>query len=376
MQTNSSNSQKSPFLAKSLILEWMLMSFHPEIQRINTTSLSVNDWELIDIDSQKAGLNSRIIEILNTSNFLGIIPPKTMSSLKTARILAIQRNLMLLDEFSHISKEFYQKNVPHQAIKGLWILQHPELLGISRITSDIDLLVPPGNLAKAIDIVRKLGYHQDPSRSRFDVPVNFKSGHHLIPFRKNGISVEIHFKALPGSCERFNNELVQQSKLRDHFSVIFLHFIRHNINGDPQLKWLVDILRLFHFLKPEDLQFIKQTIKNDQNSAHALKLIDVLNNWYNCKTPWDEVNDLIYLLKDSNNQPNHSLRDLAKKVPKRMAGVKYICAAIFPRHEYLRFIYPQAKKFPLLMLYPLRWYQLGRKLGLMPIKSISKKSTV
>lgn len=367
MQTNSSNSLMSPLNCKGIILEWMLQAFHSESSRINSAGLSDKDWVLLIDKAQKTGLNSRLIEMLNTSNHSVNIPLQILSSLTTARILAIQRNLMLLDEYHIISEEFRKNKLPHQAIKGLWILQHPELLGMSRITSDIDLLIPPENIGQAIDIIRMLGYQQNPIRSRFDSAPNFKSGHHLIPFRKNDISVEIHYRALPGSSETFNCELIHMSRLRDHFSVILLHFIRHNITGDPQLKWLVDMLRLFQYLKPEDLPFINSTIQNDQHSEAALKLMQILSSWHNSKTPSDKTGVLSYLLKESNNKPNQSLKDFAKKIPKGMAGIRFICATVFPRREYLRFIYPSKQNYPGLLLYPFRWYQLGRKLRLISI---------
>lgn len=362
MQTNSSSSLMSPLNCKGIILDWMLRAFHPESSRINTAGLSDKDWVLLIDKAQKTGLNSRLIEMLNTSNHSGSIPSQTLSSLTTARILAIQRNLMLLDEYHIISKELKKNDLPHQAIKGLWILQHPELQGMSRITSDIDLLIPPENIGKAIDIIRMLGYQQNPIRSRFDSALNFKSGHHLTPFRKNDISVEIHYRALPGSSVAFNHELVHQSRLRDHFSVILLHFIRHNISGDPQLKWLVDILRLFHFLKPEDFPVIKNTIHNDQHSDVALKLLIILNNWCIFNAPRAHVEDLTSLLTESKSPQIDGLRSFSKKIPKGKAGIRFLSATILPRCEYLRFIYPKARRYPLILLYPYRWYQLVQKL--------------
>ncbi|MEA1876177.1 MAG: nucleotidyltransferase family protein, partial [Bacteroidota bacterium] len=201
----------SPLNCKGIILEWMLRAFHPEASRINSAGLSGKDWVLLVKKAQKTGLNSRLIEMLNTSNHSGNIPPQILSSLTTARILAIQRNLMLLDEYRIISEKLNNHDLPHQSIKGLWILQHPELQGMSRITSDIDLLIPPENIGKTIDIIRMLGYQQNPIRSRFDSALNLQTGHHLTPFRNNNISLEIHYRALPGSSEIYNNELVQMS---------------------------------------------------------------------------------------------------------------------------------------------------------------------
>jgi len=341
----------------------MLKHYHPESMPINTPDLSEKDWKLLIDKAQRIGMNSRIIEILEKNNMRGNVPKHLLSSLNTARILAIQRNYMLLKEYDTISKELNQSHLPHQAIKGLWILQHPKLQCMSRITSDIDLLIPRDNIEQVVRIIRKLGYQQNPSRSRSNSQINFISGHHLTPFRKNAISVEIHYKALPGSSEIFNNELVHLSRLRDHFIVILLHFVRHNTTGDPQLKWFADILRLFQYLNPADFPIINKTIQNDPHSEAAFKLMHILESWCNSKISWDKTDELAYLLKEYDNIPNPGLRDYLKKIPKGMTGIRYISTTIFPRREYLRFIYPSAQRYPVLLLYPFHWNQLGQKTG-------------
>ena len=370
MQTNSSNLLTNPLLCKELLLGWMLQSYHHTASCLTISELSDKEWELIISQSQQIGLNSRIIEILNTSKTSGIIPPQILASLTTARIMAIQRNLMLLDEYRTISVKLNLDNIPHQAIKGLWILQQAELLGMSRITSDIDLLIPPEEIEHAVSVIRKLGYKQNPAKSKFDIPINIKAGHHLIPFRRNGVSLEIHYKALPGSSEVFNSELVHQSRTRDHFSVILLHFVRHTITGDPQIKWLADILRLFQHLKPEDYPFINSTIYHDQHSDTALKLMDILIKWENSIVPINQANSLANLLVKPDYQPCNNLKKTARNLPKGIDGIRYICATVFPRREYLRFIYHSAQKYPVILLYPFHWHQLGQKLGLMTLRSL------
>lgn len=347
--------------SQRVIIELMLLSFHKKSGSINLEEFNDLDWQLILETAKNAGLNSRINEILNPLN-ISNIPENIQNSFTTARIIAIHRNLSLFDEYQKIRDTLESKNISSQPIKGIWILQQAELHGLSRITSDIDLLIEQDKIESTINILREMGYKQDPSRSRFDSKLNFDTAHHLKPFRKKSISVELHFRAFPGSADEFNKNLILNSSLRDHFSLILLHFIRHLSNGDPQIKWLADLLRIYPFISEPDLAIIeRQILPYDQNKL-AKKLLSLLAAWVKHEFPGKLSHEFQSLISVASCQSKSVLREKIKRFLKTKNRLKRITAILLPRSEYLRFIYPSMARFPLIIIYVISWYDLWRKL--------------
>ncbi len=367
------NSDKSPirsFSCKNQIVEWMANSFHRENSSFEIPNLSEKNWLKIISEAHALGLNSRLIEILHGANLSQKIPLGIFTSLSTARLLAHHRNLLLLDAFERISQALRSADIPHQAIKGIWILQQPELRGLSRITSDIDLLIEPENIGLAAVQLRSMGFQQDPCRTRKDFVVKHQNGHHISPFRKQGLSVEIHYRSLPGSSTNFNQKLLHDSSYSDHFCVIFLHFIRHLQHGDRQIKWLADIMRQFNELKQEDFPQIMECIQSDQHADLGIKIFEFLMKWSLSDTTNILITELQNYLDHSDNQSILNLKLFFRSLPRGLPGLVSFFASIFPRSEYLRFIYPKAINYPVGFLYLYRWYQLGRKLSLFTLRSL------
>jgi len=163
--------------------------------------------------------------------------------------------LLLKNETENMLRSFEDAGIPAIPLKGpLFAEKYFGHIG-ARWTSDIDLLIRTGDLVRAVDKVKTLGYTTEEKRIE---------GHFHWSFSKPlagspvPLVVELHWDLLKEGTSELNiGEFWDEAEpLRDFrfirelseyhtFYMICLHGWRHNLNG---LKYFTDILQLLHVL--------------------------------------------------------------------------------------------------------------------------------
>jgi hypothetical protein len=151
----------------------------------------INDWDQackLLIDRATAPLFLNLLPKLNNAS---LVPDSIKEKLERASLKIRARNMILTAHFAQIISRFTEAQIPVIALKGVflseWLYGTPGL----RQFSDLDLLVPPNQCYKALEILEAMDYRSDKLRLS-DFITTHSTPVHEAPMHKNGVSVEIH----------------------------------------------------------------------------------------------------------------------------------------------------------------------------------------
>lgn len=308
------------------------------------------------------GVNSYLLSWLNSG--LGKkapLPSEINNTLLQIRYQAIIRNQILLHRYQIVNKALTEAQIANTAIKGLWLLQHNQKKYADRITSDIDILIRPEDLKDATHILQNLGYIRDPVKSHKTACQPTPSGHHLVPLRNNGVAIELHYRAFPGSPSWLNTNLIGKNSRDDHFLVLLYHFMRHLNRGDFKLKWFYELIQVSSGID-QALLTTKVNLIDSQQHTKARNLFRLILQFHVAAEPEIWKNDFTRFIEQeyqSNIQGKTNLREYLPLDKKRIVRCSEI---LFPNIDYLRFIYPELTKKPIPLIYLVRWIKLCKRL--------------
>jgi hypothetical protein len=147
----------------------------------------------------------------------------------------------------------------------------------ARCTSDIDLLVHPFELQRAIDCVKSLGYTTEQEQIPFHFHLEFSK---KIPNSNIPLTIELHWDLLTEKTSDLNiHEFWEQStpwgsyryikELSDYhaYYMICLHGWRHNMSS---LKYFLDIIQMIHTLQ-DDINYTR--LQKDITAHKTLRRI-------------------------------------------------------------------------------------------------------
>lgn len=275
---------------------------------------------------------------------------------------ALIRNHLLLKNYEEIVLSFTKQAVRCTPIKGIWLLQHPELRDWHRTTSDIDLLIDTSDLQTAVSLLIQLGYCQDPAKEWRRNSRRMTGTHHLPPFRKGTLAVELHYHPFPDAPAELTRRLLEEPTVRDHQTVILLHFVRHLRRGDFQEKWLTDLKRLVMHDEVTDTGVLTEWVQHPEWPA-AQELIGLLRKWKDVSVQNPEADEQYFQafvqkhLMSGSVCSNTDWQAFFRR--KQLLG--RILLTLLPHPRYLRHIYPQLAGRPALRLYLHRWQVLFLK---------------
>ena len=258
-----------------------------------------------------------------------------------------QHNKTLIEAYHEITRAFEAERIRYAPIKGCRMLVKSQSFAKNRLTSDLDILVHGSDLKEAAKLVSKLDFRQDPAKEWFRSQKPKAGSHHLPPFRKNGISVELHYAPFPGASEELIRSMLTGGSPEDHYLIQLFHFVRHLGRGDYREKWLRDIVH------PEPGFSFQKLWKQPDLVGHHLapdaqRLLMEIENWRSAES---DESDLFaarlhhFILQAFNAKQNTVLPHVS-------------FMTIFPHPRYLRFVYPAQGHWPVILLYPLRWLKL------------------
>ncbi len=193
--------------------------------------------------SQTKGIFSQLHYLLVDQISESSISDDCYGQLSSASAQASIRNQVILSLFYDIQKHFTGQQIQMSPIKGVWLLENVYPGAYPRTTSDLDLLVNSSALSEAQNWSRANGFTQDPHRSWFDRHLVNQAGHHIKPYRLNGLSIEWHW-TIETNQRAADQPIVGELSDLDHFWIIARHLIRHWQHDDCQIKWIFDLLIL------------------------------------------------------------------------------------------------------------------------------------
>lgn len=157
----------------------------------------------------------------------------------------------LLNEYRQVAGELSRAGVSFVPVKGIALAQTVYAHLKDRSFNDLDILVKTDQILTAVNILKNRGYRQDPLRTRLGARAALALNHHLPPFRKDGIVIELHYRLLPaepdGFSEAFLNHSVpdqQSGWLPDPiYHAVFLaaHLEKHASRGEFQYRLIRDL---------------------------------------------------------------------------------------------------------------------------------------
>jgi hypothetical protein len=191
---------------------------------------------------------------LSDLGFSGV-PEVVQSGLKSLYLANALRNQLLAEELARVLSLLGDAGIPVVPLKGVSLAQSLYGNPAARVCGDIDILVPPGDAMRAIDLILASGYRAEINHPYFS-KLALRHGRHFNVVREGrGISfvLEVHWILVQHFSK--NDEAVRdlwaEACPRTYFEVAacslspeweFLYLCIHAADHDWQvLKWLVDI---------------------------------------------------------------------------------------------------------------------------------------
>ena len=183
------------------------------------------------------------------------VPEAAQAELKSLSLANAFRNHLLADELARLLILLGEAGIRVVPLKGVALAQALYGDSAARVCADIDILVPPANVAQAIDLILASGYRTESSDPYFSKLVLRHGRHYDVVRESQGISflLEVHWILVQHSSK--NKEAVddlwaearpQSFSGAPAFSLSpewqFLYLAIHAADHEwRSLKWLVDI---------------------------------------------------------------------------------------------------------------------------------------
>ena len=188
-----------------------------------------------------------------------LVPPALSHQIQHMAAGIARQNLQYAAESLRMQRLFDEAGVPLLFVKGVTLaLLAYESLALKH-SWDIDILVMPDDVPKALQLLAEAGYRAFPplpsmTDRRYRRWISF-GREYVLYHETNSVHIELHWKLmendyyLPGKCARSPSQLVTLStgaELRtlvddDLFAYLCLHGATH---GWSRLKWLADVAAL------------------------------------------------------------------------------------------------------------------------------------
>jgi hypothetical protein len=211
-------------------------------------------WPVIMERARSHQVFTLLYRNLNDLGFNGV-PEAVQSGLKSLYLAKPLRNQLLAEELAQVLSLLGDAGIPVIPLKGVPLAQ--SLFGdpAARVCGDIDIMVPPADVIRAIDLILPSGYRAEISHPYFS-KLALRHGRHFSVVREGrGISfvLEVHWILVQHSSKTAESvrDLWAGTITQAYFGVSarslspeweFLYLCMHAADHDWQvLKWLVDI---------------------------------------------------------------------------------------------------------------------------------------
>jgi hypothetical protein len=147
------------------------------------------DWERLNALAQRHGVAPMLYATLKKRAITP--PPAIADQLRQIYLASASRNLHLFQELGKILRALQSANIAVIPLKGACLAQAIYGNIALRPMGDVDLLVKPDEMARALDVLRALGY---ASVHSFDPVIEQTISQHMPPmYKAGGLHVEMHW---------------------------------------------------------------------------------------------------------------------------------------------------------------------------------------
>jgi hypothetical protein len=236
----------------------MLMPFIGRLFRGDDLSDNPFDYERLAEQIELFTVSSQIHSLLAERGRLAETPEPFRSRMKAKYEKVLYQNLLFKRESDTILQQFEYQGIPVIPLKGTRFAERYFGHFAARGTSDIDVLIRPCDIKRAIDCVKALGYteHKEERRSNNHCSFTKRS-----PQAAFSLSVELHWSLEKDYASDLDHDRIWQGAEPvngflhvkelspvDTFYYICLHGARHQMDS---VKYFIDIVQLIERIGDE-----------------------------------------------------------------------------------------------------------------------------
>ncbi|MBD8071114.1 nucleotidyltransferase family protein [Bacillus sp. PS06] len=241
-------------------------------------------YDTVIKDIEFCAISSQVYHLLKTREKLEQTPSDFQQRLKKKYTEALYQNIFIKNKTEQMLSVFEENEIEVIPLKGtIFAERYFGHIG-ARWTSDIDLLIKPEYLEKAIETVVKHGYVPDP---KF-VPSNFNlSFNKVLPNSPIPLTIELHWDLLDTATTNFNIEefWIHSSPFKNYrfvkelsdfhtFYLMILHGWRHNMNS---LKYFIDLIQLIHVINERiDYRDLIKAATSDRTLKRIMRTLSIV----------------------------------------------------------------------------------------------------
>jgi Uncharacterised nucleotidyltransferase len=152
------------------------------------------DWQELLRMAESHRTMPLVVEQL--SRVADLVPTEASELLRQAAVETLRTNTALASELLRVSAHFRSARILHLAYKGPVLAQRLYGNVAARITSDLDIVVPPDRVAAARDALAQLGYQDKNGLSKSQQAASFRYGFEHSFCSANGTTVDLHWRTV------------------------------------------------------------------------------------------------------------------------------------------------------------------------------------
>ncbi len=214
----------------------------------------VTDWNLFAGLAVRHGVAALVWRNLSDLGLTDRVTESAGKTLEGAMLKTIARVTYITSAAVEIIRALGNAGIRVLMLKGLALEHSVYGSGGLRQMSDADLLVSPGDVFRARDVIASLGYESRPLKSPLYRHILPDLGNHLPEMHRGGISVDLHHRLFGARATALTEEAVSApgtvtaagmtcNVLPPRISFLYLvaHLQKHDIKGEFQLRLYCDI---------------------------------------------------------------------------------------------------------------------------------------
>lgn len=251
---------------------------HPLFDSEETAKAAIDDIDIFQVAPQ-------VYYLLKSSGLLEAVPSEHRSRLKSGVDAVLFQNMLIRSEMYKLLDAFERSGIQVIVLKGIRLSERFFGHFSGRGTSDIDLLVRPEDLDKAVALLERhefIRYIEDDA-DHFHMLLNKFYANEDFPL----LGVELHWNILREHVSDTDMssfwmdaepispyQLVKELSAKDTFYYLCLHGYNHNMLS---LKYVIDILHVLRCCSAEiDYGQLFAQAKSDGNYAKVLIALTIV----------------------------------------------------------------------------------------------------
>lgn len=305
--------------------------------------------------------------LLERARRIGVVPPHhAQQMLREASRAVAANNLHLTSELARIVAALQRADIPVMLLKGAGLIPTVYQQLDLRPMSDLDLLIPPKNVAEAVGVLTEIGCRSGQALIRDDFFPNYHYEIELCTGSLRPVRIDLH--ARPFRPLRYARTMSDDALWEGRTVVrvgdaeasipgtelMFLHLAVHAaIHGFSRLIWLYDLKRFVeHFGRSMDWTLVTQRARRWRLSWPLSRAIEgatqslgplvpscVIEELSTHRHTWRDRLALLQAPRDAHKPIAHILVNLLT-TPGFRFKLGYVRALLFPGIEHLATIYP------------------------------------